>query len=59
MYYFQATKNVTHAKAFRHIYTYKYNIKTQIYNLVKCAVHHKEGEIVRIHVRLAEKASPR
>lgn len=33
------------------MYTYKYNIKTQIYSLIKCAMHHKEGQIVRTHVR--------
>lgn len=37
------------------MYTYKYNIKTQIYSIIKCAVQHEEGEIVRTHIRLTEK----
>lgn len=48
-------KTVTPAKAFRRMYTYKYNIKTQIYSIIKCAIQHKEGEIVRTHIRLTEK----
>lgn len=52
---FSNYKTVTPAKAFRHMYTYKYNIKTQIYSIIKCAVQHKEGEIVRTHIWLTEK----